>query len=290
MNVTFDLDRFYRILANDAPDAVVYADADGLIRFWNRAAERIFGFSESDALGQSLDIIIPANLRARHWNGYAEAMRTGRTHYGKGLLLAVPAIRKDGKRISVEFTILPIRDDSGEVVGMAAILRGVTKRFPELKALRKRLHLNTSMSIHAVRDVRCPFTLTIELVDSFHGANPEHRVGPFGWARARFSCEASQVRDLSDRSRRHEAFTFNWHGRGRLPLPVAHGVITVRPHSDLTRLTLDGQYLPPFGIAGRAFDFILGSWIAKLAIERFLDDVASFVERGYERLRRDGHV
>ncbi len=139
MNVGFDLDQFYRILAHDAPGAVVYADAHGLIRFWNNAAERVFGFSESEALGQPLDIIIPANLRARHWNGYAEAMRAGKTRYGAGDLLAVPALRKDGTRISVEFTILPIRDVSGKVTGITAILRDVTKRFRELSALGKRL-------------------------------------------------------------------------------------------------------------------------------------------------------
>ncbi len=131
MNVSFNLDRFYWTLAHDAPDAVIYADANGLIRFWNSAAVRVFGFSESQALGQSLDIIIPANLRARHWTGYAEALRTGRTRYGAGELLAVPALRKDGARISVEFTILPIRGDNGDVLGMAAILRDVTTRFTE---------------------------------------------------------------------------------------------------------------------------------------------------------------
>ncbi len=290
MNVGFDLDRFYRTLAHDAPDAVILADADGLIRFWNNAAERIFGFSESEALGQSLDLIIPTNLRARHWNGYAEAMRTGQTHYGAGDLLAVPALRKDGARISVEFTLLPIRGESGNVVGIAAMLRDVTKRFRELRALHRRnIQIDSSMvAVHATRDVRCPFSLTIELVESFHAANPEHRVGPFGWARARISCGASQVRDVSDHGRGHEAFSFTWHGSGWLPLPAVHGLITVRPNSGLTRLTLDGQYLPPFGIAGRAFDAILGRWIARFAIERFVDDLASYVERRYDQLRQEG--
>lgn len=137
--------------------------------------------------------------------------------------------------------------------------------------------------------MRCPFGLTIELVESFHTANPEHRVGPFGWARARIACEASQVRDVSDPARVHQAFSFTWHGRGRLPLPAVHGLITVRPNSLLTRLTLDGQYLPPLGIAGRTFDAALGRWI-RFAIERFVHDLASFIERGYERMRREAHV
>ncbi len=292
MTVRFDLDRFYRRLANEAPDAVIYADADGLIRFWNGAAERIFGFSESEALGQSLDIIIPANLRVRHWNGYAEAMRTGRTRYGAGDLLAVPALRKDGLRISVEFAILPNRDDNGDVVGMTAILRDVTTRSRGLRQPHKRLvRLVTSMTgVHAVRDVRCPFSLTIELVESFHAANPKHRLGPIGWARAGFLCEASRVPDLSDRARLHEAFSFSCHGAGWLPVPAVRGAITVRPHSERTRVTLDGQYIPPLGVAGRVFDAVAGRWIARFAIERFMDDLTSFVERGYERLRREDHV
>jgi len=139
MNVAFDLDRFTRTFAHEAPDAVVYADAQGLIRFWNAAAQRIFGFTEAEALGQSLDCIIPENLRARHWAGYDVTMRTGQTRYGSGDLLAVPALRKDGTRISVEFTILPFLDEAGTMLGIAAILRDITERFDEMKALRKQL-------------------------------------------------------------------------------------------------------------------------------------------------------
>lgn len=126
-------------LATDAPDGVLYADGNGTITFWNAGCERIFGFSAQEALGQSLDIIIPINLRGRHWEGYAETMRTGRSRYGAGDLLSVPATRKDGSRISVEFSIIPVRDGAGRMLGMGAILRDVTKRFDELKALRKAL-------------------------------------------------------------------------------------------------------------------------------------------------------
>jgi len=135
--VSPDIDRFYRTLVRDAPDAIIYADANGAIAFWNKGAERIFGFSEAEAIGQSLDIIIPENLRQRHWDGFAETVQTGKTRYGDGDVLAVPALRKDGSRISIEFTILPFIDRTGRILGMAAILRGVTKRFEELKALRK---------------------------------------------------------------------------------------------------------------------------------------------------------
>lgn len=134
-----EVDRFYRTLVRNAPDAIVYADAQGMIAFWNKGAERIFGFSEAEAIGKSLDIIIPENLRQRHWEGFAETVRTGKTRYGAGDVLAVPALRKDGSRISVEFTMLPFSDRAGRILGMAAILREVTKRFEELKALRKEL-------------------------------------------------------------------------------------------------------------------------------------------------------
>lgn len=130
---------FFRALAREAPDAIVYADAEGRIRFWNRGAEAIFGFTEAEALGRSLDIIVPERQRERHWAGYAATMQTGKTRYGAGELLAVPALRKDGSRISIEFTIVPFRNASGAMAGIAAIMRDVTRRFEELKALRKQL-------------------------------------------------------------------------------------------------------------------------------------------------------
>lgn len=135
--MTPDIDRFYRTLARDTPDAIVYADAEGRIAFWNKGAERIFGFSASEAIGKSLDIIIPETLRKRHWSGYANTVRTGKTRYGAGNTLAVPALHKDGARISVEFSILPFRDRAGRILGIAATLRDVTKQFEEMKALRK---------------------------------------------------------------------------------------------------------------------------------------------------------
>lgn len=135
--MTFDPEHFARDLVHYAADAIIYADAGGIIRFWNGAATRMFGFDAAEAVGQSLDLIIPENLRRRHWDGYHATMRTGQTRYGAGNLLAVPARRKDGTRLSVEFTILPFRDGDGHLVGIAAILRDVTRRFEEMKALRK---------------------------------------------------------------------------------------------------------------------------------------------------------
>jgi len=138
MTMDFDADRFAATLLRVAPDAIVYADVQGVIRFWNAGAERMFGYKESEALGQSLDMIIPTSLRQRHWDGYHKTMATGATRYGAGDLLAVPALRKDGSRISIEFTITPFHDPAGKMLGIAAIMRDVTKRFEEMKALRQR--------------------------------------------------------------------------------------------------------------------------------------------------------
>src|SRR3954454_20078252 len=131
------LDDLAHLILTTASDAIVAADRDGLIRFWNPGAERIFGFSSAEAVGQSLDLIIPERQRARHWEGYREVMLTGESRYDHGDLLSVPSLRKDGARISVEFTIIPLKDAEGRMEGMAAIMRDVTKRFEEMRALRQ---------------------------------------------------------------------------------------------------------------------------------------------------------
>ena len=120
-------------------DAVIFADATGTIRRWNRAAAALFGYSAAEALGQNLDLIIPERLRAAHWDGWRRVIETGQSRYRHGDLLSVPAIRKDGQRISVEFTIVPLKDETGRMIGMAALIRDVTKRFEEMKALRRQL-------------------------------------------------------------------------------------------------------------------------------------------------------
>jgi PAS domain S-box-containing protein len=117
-------------------DAIIAADRGGVIRFWNAGAERIFGFAGNEAIGQSLDIIIPARLRERHWTGYRHTMATGASRYGAGDVLSVPALRKDGKTISVEFTVVLLKGAAG-MEGIAAIMRDVTTRFEEMRRLRK---------------------------------------------------------------------------------------------------------------------------------------------------------
>ena len=125
-------------IVDNTEDAVIFGDAEGKVRLWNTGAERIFGFRADEVVGKSMDLIIPENLRERHWEGYDQTMKTGRTQYSRNLL-AVPAIRKDGARISIEFTITLIRNDDGKLLGPAAILREVTARWNQDKDRRKRL-------------------------------------------------------------------------------------------------------------------------------------------------------
>jgi PAS domain S-box-containing protein len=132
-------ERLYRQIVEGSPDAFILGDAEGKIRLWNRGAEAIFGFTAAEALGQSMDLIIPERLRGRHWDGYERVMATGSSRYGEGDLLAVPAVRKDGSAISVEFTIQMLKDEAGRITGLVAILRDVTKRFQREKELGRRL-------------------------------------------------------------------------------------------------------------------------------------------------------
>jgi PAS domain S-box-containing protein len=120
-------------------DAILVADRQGVIRFWNPGATRIFGFAAEEAIGASLDLIIPERLRKRHWDGYERVMASGETRYGAGDLLAVPAVVKGGRQVSVEFTIILLHDAERRVSGMAAILRDVTTRFEELRRLKREL-------------------------------------------------------------------------------------------------------------------------------------------------------
>jgi PAS domain S-box-containing protein len=126
-------------LLHTRSDAIIAADRDGIIRLWNPGAERIFGHAAADAIGQSLDLIIPERLRVRHWQGYGGTIATGKSRYGEGDLLSVPALHKTGATISIEFTIVPLRDTSSVIIAIVAIIRDVTKRFEEMRQLKRRL-------------------------------------------------------------------------------------------------------------------------------------------------------
>ena len=119
-------------------EAIIFADRDGMIRLWNAGAETIFGYHAAEVLGQSLELIIPDRLRDQHREGYRRVIETGVTQYDRKLL-AVPAIRKDGARISLEFTVVLLREATGKVLGVAAVLRDVTARWEREKAMRSRI-------------------------------------------------------------------------------------------------------------------------------------------------------
>lgn len=132
------MDELIMQLANDAPDAILIADHQGIIRFWNSGAEKMFGHAATEAVGQSLDLIIPDNLRGRHWEGYWRVMASGETKYKTGLLSS-PGICKDGARISLEFSMVLLRDSSGGMLGCASIMRDVTEKWKKEKALKEKL-------------------------------------------------------------------------------------------------------------------------------------------------------
>ncbi|MGE5058564.1 MAG: PAS domain S-box protein [Betaproteobacteria bacterium] len=120
-----------------AADGIIAAGADGRIIFWNPAATRIFGFIETEALGQSLDLIIPARFRARHWEGYRQVMETGKTKYAVDVL-RVPATAKDGRALSIAFTVTLLdASDRGRII--TAIVRDETTRWNEERELKRRL-------------------------------------------------------------------------------------------------------------------------------------------------------
>jgi PAS domain S-box-containing protein len=119
-------------------DAVMVADASGAIVLWNPASERMFGYTEAEALGKSLDIIIPQRQQQRHWDGYHKTMETGKTRYGNDTL-RVPAVHKDGHTLSIAFTVALLTSPDGKVAGIAAVVRDESARFAAEREMRKRL-------------------------------------------------------------------------------------------------------------------------------------------------------
>ncbi|MDE1182429.1 PAS domain-containing protein [Paraburkholderia sp.] len=128
----------YAQLVSAIGDAIVISDASGAITLWNPAAERMFGFTEAEALGKSLDLIIPERLRGRHWDGYQKTMASGQTRYGNDVL-RVPAIDSQGRSLSIAFTVALLYSPAHELTGIVAVIRDETSRFQEERALRKRV-------------------------------------------------------------------------------------------------------------------------------------------------------
>lgn len=128
----------FRQVVEAVGDAIVVCDASGAITFWNPAAVRLFGFAENEALGKSLDLIVPEKQRQRHWDGYDKTMQTGKTRYGNDVL-RVPALHKDGHTLSIAFTVAMLFSAEKTVTAIIAIIRDETARFNEERSLRKRL-------------------------------------------------------------------------------------------------------------------------------------------------------
>lgn len=125
-------------LVREAGEAIVVTGPDGVIRLWSKGAERVFGYPAAQAVGASLDLIIPVKLRAAHWAGFDKTMATGETRYGD-TMLKVPATHADGRRLSIEFSVALLRDDTGKVVAISAIIRDVTDRWHAERALHARV-------------------------------------------------------------------------------------------------------------------------------------------------------
>lgn len=134
MQTTLDLKQ----LVEAVGDAVIAADASGAITLWNPASERMFGYGESEALGKSLDLIIPQRQQQRHWDGYHKTMETGITRYGNDVL-RVPAVHQDGHTLSIAFTVALLHSPDQKVSAIIAVIRDETSRFAEERGLRKRL-------------------------------------------------------------------------------------------------------------------------------------------------------
>jgi PAS domain S-box-containing protein len=115
-------------VVREAAEAIVVTGTDGTIRLWNKGAERVFGYPAAEAVGRSLDLIIPERLREAHWTGYRKVMETGETRYGDSML-RVPATHRDGRRRSIEFSVALLRDGAGKLTGISAVIRDVTDRW-----------------------------------------------------------------------------------------------------------------------------------------------------------------
>ena len=144
MNTSIDFQQIVEVIG----DAVIASDPGGVITMWNPAAERIFGFTKAEALGQSLDLIIPETQRNRHWDGYHKTIETGETRYATDVL-RVPALHKNGRRLSIAFTVALLYSVERQVTGIVAVVRDETARFNDERGLRKRLAELEAVAAHA---------------------------------------------------------------------------------------------------------------------------------------------
>ncbi len=120
------------------PEALIFSDNEGLIRAWNAGAEQVFGFSAAEALGQSLDIIIPERMRRAHWDGFHAAVARGGTKPGRTSMIT-RSLHKSGEQIYVDMSFAMVKDEAGQLIGSLAVAREATARYTEEKNLRRQL-------------------------------------------------------------------------------------------------------------------------------------------------------
>jgi PAS domain S-box-containing protein len=128
----------FQNLVDHIGEAVIISDRDEKIIYWNASAQRIFGYSSAEALGQTLSIITPERFRERHTKGYMHTMDTGKTKYGN-TLLRVPAEHKNGATISIAFSVTMLMNEQNQPIAIAAIIRDETERFQEERRLKAKL-------------------------------------------------------------------------------------------------------------------------------------------------------
>ena len=138
LNAQANTHRILKQIFEGSSDGIIFADREGKIRLWNGGAERIFGYAETEALGATLDLIVPERHRDRHWEGYRRVVETGETQYGDRLL-SVPGVRSDGSRVSLEFTVALVKSEEGRVEGVAAIVRDVTEGWQRERGLKQKI-------------------------------------------------------------------------------------------------------------------------------------------------------
>lgn len=111
------------------PHAIISADREGVILEWNVIAEGIFGHTSNDAIGQTLDLVIPVEERADHWRNYRRVMASGLLNYRPDHILDVEGLRRNGTRVKLDVALLAIRDSTGDLVGITAIMREVEQGY-----------------------------------------------------------------------------------------------------------------------------------------------------------------
>ena len=120
------------------PEAVIFCDLEGIIRVWNGGAEKVFGWSAAEAVGQSLDLIIPERMRKAHWDGFNQAIARGGVKPGRTSMIT-RSLHKSAEFIYVDMSFEMVRDEAGKMLGSMAVARDATKRFNDEKALRQQL-------------------------------------------------------------------------------------------------------------------------------------------------------